>query len=217
MKIQSLLEAGFKGAIFDLDGVIVDTAKYHYLAWRWLARQHGFDFTEEDNERLKGVSRDRSLEILLEIGKVTVSEAEKKAMADLKNAKYVEYITGMDESELLPGARDYILCLRDAGVKIALGSASKNAAFILEKLSVTSLFDAVIDGTKTIKAKPDPEVFLLACRELRLLPEDCVVFEDAVAGVQAARAAGIHVVGIGNTSQLTEANAVVGGLDELLG
>lgn len=217
MKVQTFLEAGFKGAIFDLDGVVVDTAKYHYLAWRWLARQHGFDFTEEDNERLKGVSRIRSLEILLEIGKVTASDAEKNEMADLKNAKYVEYIARMDESELLPGAKEYILRLRDAGIKIALGSASKNAPFILEKLRVTSLFDAVIDGTKTSRAKPDPEVFLLACRDLALSPDDCVVFEDALAGVQAARAAGIRVVGIGNTSQLTEADIVVGGLHELLG
>ncbi|MNS90117.1 Beta-phosphoglucomutase [compost metagenome] len=205
-----------KGAIFDLDGVIVDTAKYHFLAWSALAKELGFEFTEEHNERLKGVSRMESLRILLEIGEVDVPEEEQLKMADSKNEKYVEYISSLDESELLPEVRAYLMSLRDRGVKIALGSASKNAEFILNKLNISSLFDAVVDGNKVANAKPDPEVFLTACRELGLEPAECVVFEDAAAGVQAARAAGTGVVGIGRADILTGADQVISGLDELV-
>lgn len=201
-----------KGAIFDLDGVIVDTAKYHYLAWAKLADELGFEFTEEHNERLKGVSRMRSLDILLEIGGLEFSESAKLAMADNKNRLYVEYISRLDESELLPGVKAYLTGLRARGVGIALGSASKNAEFILNKLNLTELFDAVVDGNKVALAKPDPEVFLIACRELQLLPEDCIVFEDAEAGVQAGHAAGMKVVGIGNPEVLKEADLVIPGL-----
>ncbi|WP_339257549.1 beta-phosphoglucomutase [Paenibacillus sp. FSL P2-0136] len=204
-----------KGAIFDLDGVIVDTAKYHYLAWRSLAGELGFPFTEQDNERLKGVSRMRSLDILLEIGGLEYSEAEKLAMAEKKNRLYVEYISGLDESELLPGVRAYLNALRARGVAIALGSASKNAEFILEKLNIAGLFDVVIDGNKVARAKPDPEVFQSACRELGLEPQDCVVFEDAEAGVAAGKAAGMQVVGIGKPEVLKAADLVISGLHEL--
>lgn len=205
-----------QGAIFDLDGVIVDTAKYHYLAWHALARELGFEFTEQDNERLKGVSRMRSLDILLEIGGIKATPTEKERMAAAKNDRYVEYISRMEESELLPGAREYLEKLRSAGVKTALGSASKNAGLILRLLNITGLFDAIIDGTKVSQAKPDPEVFLAACRELQLPPEQCVVFEDAVAGIQAAKAAGIPVIGIGQPETLTEADLVISGLAELV-
>uniref|UniRef100_UPI00403F50DA beta-phosphoglucomutase n=1 Tax=Paenibacillus sp. FSL H8-0332 TaxID=2954742 RepID=UPI00403F50DA len=204
-----------KGAIFDLDGVIVDTAKYHYLAWRSLAGELGFPFTEEDNERLKGVSRMRSLDILLQIGSLSFGEAEKLAMAEKKNRLYVEYISGLDESELLPGVRAYLNALRARGVAIALGSASKNAEFILDKLNIAGLFDVVIDGNKVARAKPDPEVFQTACRELGLQPQDCVVFEDAEAGVAAGKAAGMQVVGIGKPEVLKAADLVISGLHEL--
>ncbi|WP_232058261.1 beta-phosphoglucomutase [Cohnella abietis] len=205
-----------KGAIFDLDGVIVDTAKYHFLAWKWLADQWGFEFTETDNERLKGVSRIRSLEIVLEIGGIDISEEEKLQKAEQKNEKYLQYIHQMDRSEVLPGAEEYLLQLRRRGVRIALGSASKNAVFILEKVGLAELFDAVIDGTKVSKAKPDPEVFIAGCEALGLEPGECVVFEDAEAGVEAAIAAGIYVVGIGNPDILVAANRVVSGLNELV-
>ncbi|HEX2945181.1 MAG TPA: beta-phosphoglucomutase [Clostridia bacterium] len=205
-----------KGAIFDLDGVIVDTAKYHYLAWKRLAGELGFDFTEKDNERLKGVSRTRSLEILLEIGNIAASEEEKLAMAEKKNAWYVEYIKKMDETELLKGSREYLLKLRGEGTRIALGSASKNAPLILENLKITNLFDAVIDGNKVSKAKPDPEVFLLGAHEISLSPADCVVFEDAEAGVEAAKRAGMTAVGIGSGKVLKAADMVINGLYELL-
>lgn len=204
-----------KGAIFDLDGVIVDTAKYHYLAWRSLAEELGFQFTEEHNERLKGVSRMRSLDILLEIGGLEFSDTEKLVMADRKNRLYVEYISGLDESELLPGVKAYLSGLRMRGVGVALGSASKNAVFILDKLNIAGLFDAVVDGNKVSRAKPDPEVFQTACRELGLQPQDCVVFEDAEAGVAAGKAAGMQVVGIGKREVLKEADLVVSGLHEL--
>jgi len=206
----------FKGALFDLDGVIVDTAKYHFLAWRKLAEDLGFEFTEADNERLKGVSRMRSLEIVLEVGGVTLSDEEKARLAEEKNERYLQYIRAMDESELLPGAREYLEQLRAKGVRIALGSASKNAAFILEKVGINDLFDAVVDGTKVSSAKPDPEVFVTGAKELGLEPADCVVFEDAEAGVQAALAAGMYVVGIGSADILGAANRVVRGLDELV-
>ncbi|WP_068614332.1 beta-phosphoglucomutase [Paenibacillus tuaregi] len=205
-----------KGAIFDLDGVIVDTAKYHYLAWRSLAEELGFEFTEEDNERLKGVSRMESLNILLEIGRIDAPDEERERMAASKNERYVEFISRLDESELLPGVRAYLTDLRSKGVKIALGSASKNAEFILSKLNIRGLFDAVVDGNQVVNAKPDPEVFLIACRKLGLEPAECVVFEDAAAGVQAAIAAGMGVVGIGRADLLPGADKVVSGVDELL-
>ncbi|WP_039834376.1 HAD hydrolase-like protein, partial [Paenibacillus sonchi] len=143
-----------KGAIFDLDGVIVNTAKYHYLAWRSLAADLGFEFTEAHNERLKGVSRMRSLDILLEIGGLEFDEAEKAAMAERKNRRYVDYISRLDDSELLPGVREYLGRLKERGIGIALGSASKNAVFILDKLKITGLFDAVVDGNTVSRAKP---------------------------------------------------------------
>ncbi|CAH0120222.1 MULTISPECIES: beta-phosphoglucomutase [unclassified Paenibacillus] len=205
-----------KGAIFDLDGVIVDTAKYHYLAWRSLANRLGFEFTERDNERLKGVSRMESLQILLEVGGVEADEAERQQMADMKNKEYVGYISRLEPSEILPGAKEYLQQLRRQGVKIALGSASKNAAFILERLGIATLFDAVIDGTKVSKAKPDPEVFLAASAALGLAPADCVVFEDAAAGVEAGKAAGCGAIGIGSPDILSAADWVIGGLDELV-
>jgi len=214
-KIQSAT-IGMKGAIFDLDGVIVDTAKYHFLAWRELAARLGFVFTEADNERLKGVSRMRSLDILLEVGGVSLPEEEKQRCAAWKNDKYVEYISQLDESELLPGAREYLTALRGQGVRTALGSASKNAGLILARLNIPDLFDAIVDGTKVEKAKPDPEVFLLGARELELAPAECVVFEDASAGIEAAKAAGMRAVGVGRAELLPGADAWIAGLHEAL-
>jgi beta-phosphoglucomutase len=206
----------FKGALFDLDGVIVDTAKFHFLAWNRLASELGFTFTEYHNERLKGVSRVHSLEILLEIGRISLSEEKKHLLAELKNKWYVEYITNMKQSEILPGAKEYLIQLRNSGIKIALGSASKNAPMILGNLKITELFDAIVDGNNTSKAKPDPEVFLLGAEKLGLAPEDCIVFEDAAAGVEAGKNAGMRVVGIGSTDVLKQADYVIKGLYELV-
>ncbi len=205
-----------RAAIFDLDGVIVDTAKYHYLAWKRLAQELGFEFSEQDNERLKGVSRLRSLEILLEIGGLHVDETTKQTLAAKKNAWYVEYIRQMDASEVLPGAAEYLTLLRDHHIKIALGSASQNARLILERLNLTALFDAIVDGSQIQRAKPDPEVFLRAAETLRIPPQECVVFEDAEAGIEAARRAGMACVGVGNPITLKDADVIVRGLDQLL-
>lgn len=205
-----------KGAIFDLDGVLVDTAKYHYLAWKKLANQLGFDFTEEENEQLKGVSRVRSLEILLELGGIEKDELEQSRLREMKNDWYLTFIKDMTEDELLKGAKKYLLQLKKEGVKISLGSASKNAVSILKSLNIYELFDVIIDGTKVTNAKPDPEVFLKAAQGLGLSPEDCIVFEDAQAGVQAGKAAGMYVIGIGTKENLPEADKVVAGLYELV-
>ncbi|GAB2982941.1 beta-phosphoglucomutase [Mucilaginibacter puniceus] len=204
-----------QACLFDLDGVIVDTAVYHYKAWKRLANQLGFDFTEEQNELLKGVSRVRSLEIILEIGGVAKTEVEKAELAAQKNTWYVEMITHMQPDEVLPGAREFIQVCRDAGIKIALGSASKNSMTILQKIDMVNLFDAIIDGNKVSKAKPDPEVFLKGAEALGVTPSACVVFEDAIAGVEAAINGGMKVVGIGSPTVLKGANLVVKGLNEM--
>lgn len=200
-----------KGCIFDLDGVIVDTAKYHYLAWKRLANELGFEFTEEDNERLKGVSRMKSLEILLEIGNKEFDEETKLKLAEKKNGWYVEYISKMDESEILEGVKEFLTELREKGVKISLGSVSKNAMTILKNINLLPYFDTVIDGTKVTNAKPDPEVFLKAAEELGLKPEECCVFEDAVAGIEAARRANMKVIGVGSPDILGDADKVING------
>lgn len=205
-----------KGAIFDLDGVIVDTAKYHYLAWKELAAELGFFFKESDNERLKGVSRMRSLEILLEVGGIEATEEQKEKWAKQKNDRYVEMLQTLDKSELLSGAEEYLRKLKSEGVLIALGSASKNAPLILEKLGIIDLFDALVDGNSVSKAKPDPEVFLKGAEMLGLDPDDCVVFEDSQAGIEAARRAGCGVIAIDVGGVLTDADKYVKCLGELL-
>ena len=196
--------------LFDLDGVLVDTAKYHYLAWKRLAAELGFYFSEAHNERLKGVSRMASLEILLEVGGLThFSDEEKLMMADKKNGWYVDYIYKMTPDEILPGALPFVHCVKAAGLKIAIGSASKNAGMILDRVGIASLFDAVVDGHKISKAKPDPEVFLSGAGELGVPPAQCLVFEDAVAGIEAAINAGMRSVGVGNRSILHRATMVI--------
>jgi len=205
--------ANIKACLFDLDGVIVDTAKYHYIAWRNLAAELGFEFTEKDNERLKGVSRIRSLEILLEVGGVSLSEEKKIALAQKKNDQYVSYIMKMTPDEILPGVVDFLNEVRKAGLKTAIGSASKNTPTILERLGLESWFDAVIDGNKVSNAKPDPEVFLKGAEALRVEPTECVVFEDAEAGVEAAINGGMRCIGIGSPEILGKANLVIPGFE----
>ncbi|WP_139904101.1 beta-phosphoglucomutase [Clostridium thermarum] len=202
-----------KGCIFDLDGVIVDTAKYHYLAWKRLASEMGFDFTEKDNERLKGVSRMRSLDILLEVGGKTVPEDKKEALAAKKNNWYVEYISKMDKSEILPGVENFFKTLKANNIKIALGSASKNSMLILNNLGLTDYFDAIIDGNKVSKAKPDPEVFTLAAKEMNLSPSECVVFEDAQAGIEAAKAGNMKVIAVGSEENLKDFDKIIPGFE----
>ncbi len=197
---------GHKGLLFDLDGVIVDTAKYHYLAWKEIAKELGIDFTEEDNERLKGVSRIRSFEIILEIGGKTMSQEEIEEWCTKKNDVYLTYIKKLEEDEILPGVRTFLEDVKKKGYKISLGSASKNSNLILERLGLLDVFDEIIDGTKTTKAKPDPEVFVLGAKALGFACEDCIVFEDAVAGIEAAHSGGMQAVGIGSKERLPEAD-----------
>jgi beta-phosphoglucomutase len=201
--------------IFDLDGVIVDTAKYHFLAWKRLADQLGIQFTEDDNERLKGVSRMASLDIILEIGNKDIDNNRKLEYATLKNNWYVEYISKMTPDEILPGSLRFIKELRNANIRVAVGSASKNTPMILERVGILNLFDAVADGNNVGKAKPDPDVFLKAAELVGTDPVNCVVFEDAVAGVQAALNAKMMCIGIGSAKILTEAHFVIKGLNEM--
>lgn len=198
-----------QAAIFDLDGVIVDTAKYHYLAWKRLAKEVGIDLSEEENEKLKGVSRMDSLDIILALGKVTLDTARKEELADKKNGWFLEFVNQMTPAEILPGAKELLNDLRKQGMKIALGSSSKNAPLVLRLLNIQDLFDVVVDGTMVKNSKPDPEIFLLGATLLQLPPAACVVFEDAEAGVAAALAAGMTCVGIGSPSQLGKATQVV--------
>ncbi len=201
-----------KGLLFDLDGVIVDTAKYHYLAWKELADKLNLPFTEKDNERLKGVSRMKSFEIILEIGGLELSGEEKEKYCTVKNEIYLEYIHQLKQEEVLPGVNEFLTDAREKGYRIALGSASKNAGVILSRLNLTEAFDAVIDGTKVKSAKPDPEVFLLGAKELGLKKEACIVFEDARAGVEAAHNGGMKAVGIGTRENLPNADICIPGL-----
>lgn len=204
-----------KACLFDLDGVIVDTAKYHYLAWKRLADELGFNFTEEDNERLKGISRMDSLEILLEIGKLTFEDKVKVELAEKKNNWYCEYIEKMTPDEILPGTKEFLELLRENKIKIALGSASKNSMTILTNVGLVNHFDDIVDGNSISKAKPNPEVFLLGAEKLDVKPEECVVFEDAKAGIEAAINAGMYSVGIGDPKVLDKANIVVSSLKEV--
>lgn len=205
----------FKACIFDLDGVLVDTARYHFLAWKRLASQLNIKFTEEDNEHLKGVSRMDSLEIILNSANLKIDQKTKDEYADQKNRWYFEYINRMTPDEILPGSLKLINDLKKAGIKIALGSASRNTPLILERLRLENTFDAIADGNIVIKAKPDPEVFLTAARMLNVNPEDCIVIEDAIAGIRAAKTAGMRCIGIGSDQFLFEADYIVTGLDKL--
>lgn len=204
-----------KACIFDLDGVLVDTAHFHYKAWKRLANSLGFDFTERDNERLKGVSRMTSLNILLEIGGKKYSENKKHELADLKNNWYVDDISKMTTNDILPGVLNFLQELKNGGFKLGLGSASKNALKILNRTNLRHFFNTIIDGTKVSNAKPDPEIFLKGIAELGIEPNECVVFEDAAAGVEAALNAGAFAVGVGSAEILRKAHVVIPDFKEM--
>jgi len=197
-----------KGFIFDLDGVIVDTAKYHFLAWQRLAKSLDIDFTEEENEQLKGVSRVKSLEKILSWGNKTISQELFNELMGKKNEEYLSYIAEMDETEILPDVPRVLETLIEKEQPISLGSASKNARIILERVDLRKHFDAIVDGNDVSKAKPDPEVFLIAAKLLNIKPEDCIVFEDSVAGVEAANTANMISIGIGSKAILGHAKYV---------
>ena len=195
-----------KAFIFDLDGVIVDTAKYHYLAWKKIADRLGIDFTHEHNELLKGVSRGRSLDIILGLGQVEASQAEKDAWLTEKNDDYMNSVANMAADEILDGVMPVLEWLKANKQGIALGSASKNARPILERVGIIHYFDAIVDGNDVTNAKPDPEVFVRAAQLLGKPATEAIVFEDSIAGIQAANIAGMVSVGIGDSNTLHEAH-----------
>ncbi|CAM1368694.1 beta-phosphoglucomutase [Tenacibaculum xiamenense] len=203
------------GFIFDLDGVIVDTAKYHFLAWKNLANSLGIDFSNEQNEQLKGVSRIRSLEKILSWGNKTISQEKFDSLLHEKNEEYLRYIENMDESEILPDVPRVLNLLLNGNSPIALGSASKNARAILKKVNLIDKFDAIVDGNDVTKAKPDPEVFTNAAEKIKIMPNQCVVFEDSVAGIQAAKKANMLAIGIGESNILYEADYVFKSFEEI--
>ncbi len=197
-----------KAFIFDLDGVIVDTAKYHFSAWQKIASELGIEFTPEHNEKLKGVSRIRSLDIILELGNIQASQEDKNKWLVQKNEDYLSHLVNMNFNEILPGVVPILQFLKDNNQGIALGSASKNARPILEKTGIISYFDAIVDGNDVTNAKPDPEVFLQAAKLLNIANENSIVFEDSVAGIQAANTAKMISVGIGEETVLHEAKYI---------
>jgi beta-phosphoglucomutase len=204
----------YQAAIFDLDGVIVDTAKYHFLAWRRIAKELGLGLTQSDNEKLKGVSRGQSLDIILATGGITLSDAKKQVLLQQKNSWYVQYLQNMKQDELLPGAISLLQALQKRKIKTALGSASKNARLVLEKLNIVPYFDEIVDGNSVAYSKPNPEVFLRAAQQVGADAMDCVVFEDSQAGISAAKKAGMYAVGIGSTLNLTGTDLLIAGLDQ---
>ena len=201
--------------IFDLDGVLVDTARYHFLAWQRLAQELGIPFSEKDNEHLKGVSRMQSLQIILDLGNRQLPQAKKEALAARKNEWYVDYISRLTPRDVLPGVVNFLTSALEKDIRLAVGSASKNAMTILERLAIKNYFAAIITGHDTSHAKPDPEVFELAAARLQVATGHCVVFEDAAAGIEAAHRAGMFAVGIGRAANLSQADLLADGLHDL--
>ncbi len=195
-----------KAFIFDLDGVIVDTAKFHFLAWKKLADSLNINFTHEINEQLKGVSRVRSLEIILSQGNVQASQEDKNNWLVQKNEDYLAFVHQMDKSEILPRVEEVLQFLKANNQYVVLGSASKNARPILEKVNILHYFDVLVDGNDVTNAKPDPEVFLQGANQVQVAYKDAIVFEDSVAGIQAANVAGMTSVGIGEKEVLHESD-----------
>lgn len=198
-----------RACIFDLDGVIVDTARYHFIAWRRMANALGFDFGPERNEELKGVSRKGSMKIILEWGNIQLSDQEKDKWMARKNDWYLEQVHEMDASDLLEGALPFMESVKASGRQVALGSASKNAQTVLQQIGLSDYFAAVVDGTQTTRSKPDPQVFELAAQRMGAIPAQTIVFEDAFKGVEAAKNGGFYAVGIGQPTVLTNADLVL--------
>ncbi|NRR30905.1 beta-phosphoglucomutase [Oxalobacteraceae bacterium] len=206
-------ECRYKAVIFDLDGVITDTAHYHYLAWKRLADSQGVPFDQQINEGLKGIDRMGSLELILAGAARSYSAAAKLALAEQKNLHYQQLIEDMTAADLLPGAVEALALVRAAGLKTGLASVSKNAFTVLDRLGIRASFDYVVDAAYIARGKPDPEIFLKAASELGVDPADCLGVEDAVAGVAAIKAAGMRALGVGDPAVLTQADAVIPGLD----
>ncbi len=198
-----------KAIIFDLDGVIVDTAKYHFIAWKKIADELGIPFSQKENELLKGVSRVKSLDIILAWDNRQISDAKKEELLTQKNQHYLKLIMRLQPEDMLPGIQELLRTLKHEKIPFALGSASKNARKILKALKIEDLFTAIVDGNDVSKAKPDPEVFLLAAKKMNKAPENCIVIEDAQAGIEAAKNAGMYSIGIGDEQILAQADIVL--------
>ncbi|MGZ5201515.1 MAG: beta-phosphoglucomutase [Telluria sp.] len=199
----------YRAVIFDLDGVITDTARYHYLAWKRLADSLGIPFDEHFNERLKGVDRLGSLELILANGGRHCSADEKRRLADSKNLHYQELIATMTPADLLPGALDALGQVRARGLRTGLASVSRNAFTVLERLGIRDRFDDVVDAALVANSKPHPEIFLTAAEQLGVAPADCLGVEDAVAGIASIKSAGMRALGVGDPAVLSEADVVI--------
>lgn len=206
-----------RGIIFDLDGVLVDTAKYHILAWKRLALEYGKVLRDEDSEPLKGVTRKRALDLLLEQTGISMSEVEKIRALEKKNSWYLDYITDIDKDDVFEGVEEFLGLVKRLGFKTAIGSTSDNSYIVLESTGLRRYFDVIVDGYRVRSPKPNPEVYLLGARELDLEPGECAVFEDSQAGIHSAKNAGMKVIGVSRTHNLDEADKVIDtfeGLDE---
>jgi beta-phosphoglucomutase len=199
-----------RGFIFDLDGVLTDTAEYHYRGWKRLADEEGIPFTREDNEHLRGIPRRESLMLILK-GR-TYPEDKIQEMMERKNNYYLEFIHEIKPSDLLPGARELLDEIHSAGLKSALGSASKNAPDVIQRLGIADLLDAVSHGGSVTRQKPAPDLFLYAAGQLGFQPQECVVVEDAAAGIEAGRAGGFHTLGLGPPERVGNAEHIMDSL-----
>lgn len=206
-----------KGFVFDLDGVITDTAKYHYIAWKELAAEIGIDIDLKFNEQLKGISRMDSLERILSLGNKNdaYTEIEKEALATKKNTQYVQLLQSLTPDDLLPGVKEFLAQAKEKNIPCAIASASKNAPFILDKLGVMSDFDTIVDPATLKKGKPDPEIFVQAALALGIDPAEAIGFEDAQAGIDGIKAAGMYAVGVYSGEELHGADVIVEKLTDL--
>lgn len=205
-----------QAVIFDLDGVIVSTDELHYKAWKKMADTHGIEFNHEINHRLRGVSRMASLGIILEKASKSFSDQEKEEMANSKNQDYVSLLQTLTEENILPYVKEVLLCLKDKGIRIAIGSSSKNARLILKQIGLFEMFDVIADGNDIIHSKPDPEIFIKASEKLGIYRSHCAVVEDAVAGIDAAKAAGMIAFAIEDAKKSDIADYKINDLREIL-
>lgn len=214
MKIEEIDIKRVEAVIFDLDGVITDTARYHYMAWKRLTEKLGIHFDEKINEQLKGVDRRNSLEIILSSSGRRYGLEEKQQLAERKNEYYKELVNAMTPEDILPGVLQVLKGLKEKEIKRGLASASKNAFAVVDKLEIRQYFDYIADAAKIKKGKPDPEIFLTVAENLGAAPQSCIGVEDAEAGIQAIKSAGMYAIGIGDGKVLREADKVIKGLEE---